>query len=255
MHLLVHRTAATFAASCADYRTRAHNLEYASSCSLGLAQCTFYSMSTASRHLCRQLLRIGSQPRIKRRCQTIERHRIQAVPIRQFSAVPWRQAEESASQDSSPIPEGFSEAELQTPAKPYAPADLDPEDRAHYETLSKPEQARYMALQNHLKAVLEGEQMSAMADNMAERFAAEMDHHGPLAGENFLEVIQDRRALTNGYWAAGEDDDEFTQAIDDDDEWDPSMVTSVAESEMEVHREIREYTRIAAWDLPMLLRM
>lgn len=211
-------------------------------------------MSTASRQLCRHLIRIGNQPWIKRRCQTIERHRIQAAPLQQFSTAPWRRATDSASQDPSPVPEGFSEADLQTPAKPYRPADLDPEDRAHYETLSKPEQTRYLALQNHLKAVLEGEQMSAMTDNMAERFAAEMEHHGPLARESFLEEGVDRRALTTGYWADGEEDDEFTQAKDEDDEWDPSMVTSIAESEMEVHREIREYTRIAAWDLPMLLR-
>lgn len=112
-----------------------------------------------------------------------------------------------------------------------------------------------MALQNHLKAVLEGDQMSAISDGMAEKFAADMERIGPLARENFLERVSDRRTLNNSYWADGEDDDEFTQVKDDDDEWDPSMVTAIAESEMEVHREIREYTRIAAWDLPMLLRM
>ncbi|KAK5082071.1 37S ribosomal protein S24, mitochondrial [Lithohypha guttulata] len=111
-----------------------------------------------------------------------------------------------------------------------------------------------MALQNHFKAIAEGEEMSIVDDEELEQYAADLERNGPLAGENFMEPPPPREALNDAFWALGEEDDDFTQIPDDDDDWDPSMMTSVAESELEVHRETREYTRIAAWDLPLLLQ-
>jgi small subunit ribosomal protein S35 len=51
---------------------------------------------------------------------------------------------------------------------------------------------------------------------------------------------------------AEDDPDTFAQVEDADDDWDESMITSIAESELQLHREIREYTRMAAWDMPLL---
>jgi small subunit ribosomal protein S35 len=39
---------------------------------------------------------------------------------------------------------------------------------------------------------------------------------------------------------------------DADDDFHDDEITSMAHAEVELHREIREYARIAAWDMPLL---
>lgn len=65
--------------------------------------------------------------------------------------------------------------------------------------------------------------------------------------------VNEARAKRSGYWADDEPDEEFALA-DDDDQWNEEDITTPAQADLEVHREVREYTRIAAWDLPLLLR-
>ena len=144
----------------------------------------------------------------------------------------------------------FTNKELQTPAQPYTVADLDPNERAHYETLSKQDQTQYLAVQNHVKAIMESDEVAAMSEDQARTAAREIDRSG--ISPNFLEE-RNLQALKDGYWQEDEDD-EFGIVPDDDDEFSEDLITSVAESELEVHREIRDYTRIAAWELPGLLR-
>lgn len=141
-------------------------------------------------------------------------------------------------------------SKLQKPEKPYTAADLDPEERAAYETMSKQEQAEYLAIQNHVKAVMESDEMTEASEEQAHIMARQVDRETVAP-----DLVEQRNllALKDGYWQEDEDD-EFGQVPDDDDDFSDDHITSVAESELEVHREIREYTRIAAWDLPMLLR-
>jgi len=236
-------------------------------------------MATASRHLCRSLLRTLNQPTAKRRCQSIRRQRIQPSPFRQISSTAFRRADtptenttadkptenttadtttesstaattDAALEDADSGPE-FNEREMQKPVQPYTVADLDPNERAHYETLSKQDQTQYMAVQNHVKAVMESDEIQNMSEDQARVAAREIDRSG--INPNFLEE-RNLQALRDGYWQEDEDD-EFGVVPDDDDEFSEDLITSVAESELEVHREIREYTRIAAWELPGLLRM
>lgn len=56
-----------------------------------------------------------------------------------------------------------------------------------------------------------------------------------------------------GYWAEDEDD-EMGQMPDGDDSEDDSMVTAVAENDLDLQRDIRQYTRVAAWDMPLLAK-
>lgn len=142
--------------------------------------------------------------------------------------------------------------DYRTPSNPSTPADLDPEERANYETLSKEEQVKYLGLYNHYQAIfedgdddLDSEDAQRQIDQLGRE--AEMAHP-----ENFdMSVIKERDL---GYWGE-EEDDELGQTPDDDDTWDESMITSVAESQLEVHREVREYTRVAAWEMPLLQSM
>lgn len=142
--------------------------------------------------------------------------------------------------------------ELRTPKEPLTPTDLDPDARANYDTMPPAEQQKYMAVQNHLKSLFEEEtltpELQTEMDGMMDGIGYEIDKEmGP---------IQFRPEWTpgeirDGFWADGEDD-ELGIVPDYDDDFDDSMMTSVAESELELHREMREYQRIAAWELPLL---
>lgn len=57
-----------------------------------------------------------------------------------------------------------------------------------------------------------------------------------------------------GYWGEDEED-EFAQIEDDDDDYHEDAITSMAHAELEQHRELREYARIIAWDMPSLSGM
>lgn len=63
--------------------------------------------------------------------------------------------------------------------------------------------------------------------------------------------IDEDRTKQRGFWAE-DDPDEFAQVEDGDEEINDDEITSMAHAEMELHREAREYARIAAWDMPML---
>lgn len=63
--------------------------------------------------------------------------------------------------------------------------------------------------------------------------------------------FNDPKPKTMGFWGEDEDD-EFAWVEDDDDEFRNDDIASIAHAELEQHREIREYARIAAWDMPLL---
>jgi small subunit ribosomal protein S35 len=66
--------------------------------------------------------------------------------------------------------------------------------------------------------------------------------------------FEDVRERNRGFWAE-EEDDEFSNAEDGDDTFNDDEITSMAHAELELHREVREYSRIAAWDMPLLSSM
>lgn len=63
--------------------------------------------------------------------------------------------------------------------------------------------------------------------------------------------FEDSKMAQRGFWAEDEDD-EFALVEDGDEEVNDDEITSMAHAEMEFHREMRQYARIAAWDMPML---
>ena len=134
-----------------------------------------------------------------------------------------------------------------TPETPVTPEDLTPEDRATYEALDKPERLNFLAVHNHLKAVAESPATAEQLENAARQLGREMARQGRLTDSQVR-----KREL--GFWADGEDD-EIAQVEDGDDEDSDEHITSMAETQLELHREIREYTRIAAWDMPLLSSM
>lgn len=90
---------------------------------------------------------------------------------------------------------------------------------------------------------------------------ADSESRGPMLSEINQSVYEidreipmpftDVKPRTMGLWGEDEDD-EFAQVEDDDDEFKNDDISSIAHAELEQHREIREYARIAAWDMPLL---
>ena len=141
----------------------------------------------------------------------------------------------------------IDESELMTPTSPITVADLSPSDRADYETLSKAEQPKYIALKNHSKAIMESPQTAEELDAMAERAGFEVDRSDP------WDIPPDPKPRLSdlGFWGEDEDD-EFGQVEDADDEESNLNVSTIAENQAELQREIRDYTRMAIWDMPLL---
>lgn len=138
-----------------------------------------------------------------------------------------------------------------TPSNPIIADDLNPEERAEYESLSQTDRENYLGLQNHYAAMFEQpeENTEALTDAI-DKIDREVEEEVPIEFETNVRL----KPSEVGFWADDEPD-EMGQMEDADDEYDESMITAVAESELELHREIREYTRIAAWDMPLLSSM
>lgn len=58
--------------------------------------------------------------------------------------------------------------------------------------------------------------------------------------------VERRERPKDGFWMEGEED------MGDDEEWHGDDISSTAHAELEQQREIREYMRIAAWEMPLL---
>lgn len=54
-----------------------------------------------------------------------------------------------------------------------------------------------------------------------------------------------------GFWA-DEEDDEFGQVFDDDDDFRGDDMTTISHAQLDLHRDMREYQRRIAWDMPLL---
>ncbi|KAK4946404.1 37S ribosomal protein S24, mitochondrial [Elasticomyces elasticus] len=214
-------------------------------------------MANPARHLCRSIFQVTRQIPVKRKCppQCLVRHRT-AAPVRQLSTTCLRRADEPPPRrPAQPAETDLDEAdeaddtdpsEYLTPSTPISVADLDPNERADYEVLSKPQQEEYLALQNHYAAMFESVDADAALDEIAMQVDRQVDSEvEPL---DFPEDQMRRQDMN--FWAVDEDD-EFGQ-VEEEEPWDDSAITSVAHSELEVHREVREYTRVIAWDMPLL---
>ena len=119
---------------------------------------------------------------------------------------------------------------------------LSPESRDYYNTLSPEERAEYeetsRKIHEHMTSPAVESQLQEAVSQAVQELAAE---------EPKLELKTPK--IKEGYLAMGEED---PQDIGEDDEFEGDDITSTAHGQLEQHREIREYMRIAAWEMPML---
>ncbi|KAK5045251.1 hypothetical protein LTR84_009357 [Exophiala bonariae] len=135
-----------------------------------------------------------------------------------------------------------------SPAQPIVAEEVSPEELEQMKELLGGKPGDPIGLYNHLMALaesLDGEKGldPAIMDDMERDINAEEDVDFP------IDTLSKRDV---GWFADDEDADEFAMNEDADDDIDDSHITSVAHSQLEVHREVREYTRVVAWDMPLL---
>lgn len=151
----------------------------------------------------------------------------------------------------SAYPQPPDPSEYLTPSQPIIAEEVSPEELEQMKELLGGKTGDPIGLYNHLMALaesLDGEKGldPAIMDEMERDIEGDED-------VDFPPDVLTRRET--GWFAADEGDDEFAMAEDADDEIDDSHITSVAHSQLEVHREVREYTRVVAWDMPLLTSM
>ena len=221
-------------------------------------------MATPTRTLCRSLLQASRITPAKRKCiahsissyRPPRRYLSSSISCRIDERPPYSggrsnisssvTAEDSEDGDSR-LPQ-VDPSEFKTPSTPIDASDLDPVERAEYETLAQHKQEEYLGLRNHYIAMFEEPDWdSALAEKQISKMDYELEQKYPLD----LDPPERLKPAEIGYWAEDEDD-EFGVQEDADDDTDESMINAVAESELELHREIRQYTRAAAWDMPLL---
>ncbi|KIW68936.1 hypothetical protein PV04_04847 [Phialophora macrospora] len=231
-------------------------------------------MATPARYLSRTLFQVGRRIPVKRKCQSAafarppiptksiqcRRHLSTTIPQRAENSRDTPASEQDHTEDAFDFdfdkePEGG----YQSPSSPITVADLDADELADFNMLSPKDQVAYLKLQNHYAAEFEAAGIDVNNDPEGELPDPFMDK---LVGDLERKLDKEIEPLDfpdiplqnkdKGFWALDEEDDEFTQVEDGEEEWDESAITSVAHSELDLHREIREYTRVIAWDMPLL---
>jgi small subunit ribosomal protein S35 len=124
--------------------------------------------------------------------------------------------------------------------------DLSEEDKQVWNAMSAEERAEFEA--EYKKFVEEYNGPNGEGEESAEvdRIISQIDREVPEPPE-----VEKKPVL--GFW--GEDEEDEFAAVEDGNEGSDDVITSMAEAELELHREMRHYARIAAWDMPLLASM
>jgi hypothetical protein len=233
-------------------------------------------MATPARHLCRSLFQVTRTVPVKRKCLSQTQSFASRRPVshrtlqyRQLSSTACRRADtprNSGSQNngddildlSKPPAGGYKK-----PNRPITLADLDADELADYNMLSPRDQVAWLDLQNHYAAEFEEAGIDAFSDPHAELEDPELDKAADDMDRKLNKEMEPvdfpdevlSRADKRSFWVMDEEADEFTQVPEEDEEWDESAISSIAQNELDLHREIREYTRVMAWDMPLLQSM
>ena len=199
-------------------------------------------MATVSRQFCRCALSAGRRVPSKRKY-------IEVAPYRQLSTTPSRLAQDEDVDEEREYTR--SSVKRKPFAIPFSADHLSREERESFEALpiAEKEDVRqaWLKAQPALDTALQ-------PYNQPLRRATEKLSRDPEI-RAATDVINDTKVPRTelGYWGDDEDD-ELGQAPDGEDGPEGDM-TSIAHDELALHREIREYARLAAWDMPFLSSM
>ncbi|CAG7963297.1 unnamed protein product [Penicillium nalgiovense] len=173
------------------------------------------------------------------------RRGLMAPSARYFSASPLNRV-----QDDPVIPPPPKELRPEDfpPMPEYSVDLLTKEQRSMYDMMSPEERAAFDEENTRMVAEFNDPRKRAAAFEELEQSILKIDKEEDLR----FEEIRPRRP---GFWAEDEPDELVNILEDGDEEINDDEITSMAHAEMELHREMREYARITAWDMPMLSKL
>ncbi|KAL8854083.1 MAG: hypothetical protein Q9221_001206 [Calogaya cf. arnoldii] len=153
---------------------------------------------------------------------------------------------------SAPVHRATSDGEERSgsqnvPKEPYS-FDYDqlvPEEQNHYDLLSPEEKQKFQDVERAAYEHLTSPKIESELQGMVSQAVYDIGREAPRE-HSVLPLI------TPGLMAMGEIDE---QDSGEDEDFEGDDITSVAHGELEQHREIREYARIAAWEMPMLSKL
>ncbi|KAK4865168.1 hypothetical protein LT330_001791 [Penicillium expansum] len=168
-----------------------------------------------------------------------------APSARHFSVSPLNRV-----QDDPVIPPPPKElrAEDYPPVPEYSVDLLTKEQRSMYDLMSPEDRAAFDEENTRMVAEFNDPRKRAAIFDEIEQSVLQIEKAEDLR----YEEIRPRRP---GFWAEDEPDELVNILEDGDEEINDDEITSLAHAEMELHREMREYARITAWDMPMLSKL
>lgn len=112
------------------------------------------------------------------------------------------------------------------------------------------EEERREAMLTNLRASLAEIDPAVVADAQRKGRAGlpQTQDFGLETDEDFEIEEDDKRKIQSGFWAEGEEE------MGPDEDYYGDDLTSHGHGELEQHRELREYARLIAWELPLLSR-
>ena len=173
--------------------------------------------------------------RIPSRCKACQ----SAAALRQFHLSVHRARKDSESEISSK-----SSKRQRAPFK-FSIGALAPEERSTYQSLSPEEQAKWRDEAKQVHDYYTSPEMDSMVQGLASQAASEAQRELPHF-EFSLPTVKP------GYFNYGEEEYFDTG---EDEEFQGDDINSLGHGELEQHREMREYARIAAWEMPLLSSM
>lgn len=144
---------------------------------------------------------------------------------------------ETSSEDSEDLAPYFN---------PKLFATLSPDEQAVYRTLTPTERKQYPRVRDTLEQEFDREtRFSRDLEVTTNQHAEELERDFPTPRERVQKRPEDN------FWNMGEG----AEGIGPEDEVREDDISSTAHAELEQHREIREFMRRAAWEMPMLARL
>jgi small subunit ribosomal protein S35 len=235
-------------------------------------------MASASRTLLRSFVQIARVTPAKRKCAStpLSAPRISSRPF--SSSVSWR-ADDDTPKDSTPQPtrshkdaeikDSFPDGDAYTEINKITPAQLEKFLSAPLSPEDKLEMGEDDAEQDFRLSEPDIQQLSRMDDQPLPDTREERERLEDSLADQIVRALEDDKgeddddfgedvdkpvpASELGFW--GEDEDDELGRMPDNDDWeDDSMVTAIAENDLDLMRDIRQYTRVAAWDMPLLAK-
>lgn len=144
-----------------------------------------------------------------------------------------------------------AEDDLEEPSKPtrqpfkFSLSDLDAEERAAYNSLSPEERQQWREEAKQMHEYMTSPEVES-------ELAAEVSQAAFETSEESPHVEVNIPRIKPGLMSMGEVEE---QDSGEDEEFENDDITSLGHGELEQHREMRDYARIAAWEMPLLSSM